>query len=127
MKLILRYITGANPEDFPIDLTKNRSQVIGSRGDVKIDYKMISRRHCQISYTPENGLFLEDLGSRYGTEIKGEPLEERKPKLIYDTSNGSIKFDGIEIKLAQFPFTLLEDKPSQKLGLLGRLLSMRKT
>jgi hypothetical protein len=40
--------------------------IIGRLGDIVPDNPSISRRHCRL-YLSESGLFLEDLGSKYGT------------------------------------------------------------
>jgi len=59
------------------DLKKRESIVIG-RGvecDVVIKDVKASRKHCRLTRT-EGGFVLEDLGSRNGTFVNGEKIEE---------------------------------------------------
>ncbi|MBN1219616.1 MAG: FHA domain-containing protein [Anaerolineae bacterium] len=58
------------------------SMIIGrdATSDVQIDDRQVSRRHAEITRTPE-GYHLRDLGSKNGTFLNGEPLTN-EPQII---------------------------------------------
>ena len=67
--------------------------IIGRDGscDIVVADRQVSRRHARITPTP-NGILLEDLGSKNGTNRNGEPLSD--PVILLDG-------DSIQIALAQ--------------------------
>jgi CheY-like chemotaxis protein len=60
--------------------------------DPCLNNPLISRRHCRF-FVCDNQVWVEDLGSRNGTCLNGEPLKEARPLR-----------DGDSLSLAQFPF-----------------------
>lgn len=63
-------------------------------GDVFIDHPSISRRHAQITVSPE-GVTIEDLGSKNGTSVGGERTEGLRELA-----------DADEIRLGLVPLTI---------------------
>lgn len=52
----------------------------GDESDVDIDHALISRAHARLLV--DDGLFLEDLGSRNGTKVGGERLAPNQPRAL---------------------------------------------
>ena len=83
-------------KDFPLinDLT-----TIGRREDcdLRIPLSQISRRHCQISKTPQ-GAFIRDLGSSNGTFVNNQRVQETRlsagDQLIVGPINFVVQVDG---------------------------------
>lgn len=47
----------------------------GEPNDVQVDHDLVSRFHCELRFTPEEGWRLVDVGSRNGTLAAGRPLD----------------------------------------------------
>ncbi len=74
----------------------------GSRCDHRLDDPMISRRHCAFSFH-EGQVWVEDLDSRNGTLIDGEPVLAPRPLT-----------DGATLQLAYLTFVVRrEDSPAK--------------
>jgi diguanylate cyclase (GGDEF)-like protein len=73
--------------------------VVGREGAaaVQIDSPEVSRRHARI-YVAEAGFFVEDLGSRNGTFLNGQPVERPMPL----TDGDKLGFGGCVFRFALF-------------------------
>ncbi len=104
VKLVWFKNTGER-KDFALinDLT-----TIGRREDcdLKIPLSQISRRHCQISKTPQ-GVFIRDLGSANGTFVNNQRVQESPlsagDHLIVGPINFVIQVDGRPAEIAPPP------------------------
>ena len=75
MTLHLAFAGALGPQRLPLEgeLTVGR----GAESAVRLDARNVSRRHARV--TVENGTaFVEDLGSRNGTLVNGQPLRGRR-------------------------------------------------
>ncbi|MBN1818984.1 MAG: FHA domain-containing protein [Sedimentisphaerales bacterium] len=107
VNLVLRKKNGTQ-KSFPLP---NSVTVIGRRQecDLCIPLMMVSRRHCQLNLD-EGKLTIRDLGSRNGTFVNGERIEEAQIKA------------GDEIRLGPLEFTVMIDgkpAPEQKTAKLA--------
>ncbi|MBN1125017.1 MAG: FHA domain-containing protein [Sedimentisphaerales bacterium] len=98
VNLVLRKKNGSH-KSFPLP---NSVTVIGRRQecDLCIPLMVVSRRHCQLNLD-EGKLTIRDLGSRNGTFVNGERIEEAQIKA------------GDEIRLGPLEFSVMIDgKPA---------------
>ncbi|WP_425619358.1 FHA domain-containing protein [Anatilimnocola sp. NA78] len=58
-------------EHFPADIGR------GVDVSLRIDDRWISRRHCQLN-VEGNELLVRDLGSRHGTYVNGQPIDQAR-------------------------------------------------
>jgi pSer/pThr/pTyr-binding forkhead associated (FHA) protein len=65
--------------------------------DHRIDDPMISRRHCAFSFR-DGQVWVEDLASRNGTRIDGEPVQSPRPVA-----------DGATLQLARLTFVIRQE------------------
>jgi len=100
LRLVIQPLPGARFEHIvegdSVDIGRSRSC------DVTLGAKFASRQHARI-YRAEDGYLIEDLGSRNGTELNGERLEE--PTSIHDgdvirIANFVISVDDIPVPAA---------------------------
>jgi hypothetical protein len=68
--------------------------------DIVIPLRQVSRHHSRISPDPQNGIIIEDLGSKNGTYLNGALVEEPQPL---------VDGDEIQISLAQHFIYLSSD------------------
>jgi CheY-like chemotaxis protein len=68
------------PEGAPPTVIRRFPCVIGRQADcaVRLADPLVSRRHCSLTLR-EGRVWIEDLGSRNGTRLNGQPLEEALP------------------------------------------------
>lgn len=78
-RFLLKVISGLNNgAEFPMQTDK--SYIIGSdsfSSDIIFNDNSVSRQHVKLTIDPENKIFIEDLKSRNGTLVNGEPIKER--------------------------------------------------
>lgn len=74
--------------------------------DLKIPLSQISRRHCQISKTPQ-GVSVRDLGSANGTFVNNQRVQESPlsagDHLIVGSINFVVQVDGSPVDIAPLP------------------------
>lgn len=84
----------ASGERFPIEA----SVTIGrSECDIVLDDDLVSRRHATLRATPI-GIEIEDLGSRNGTRVNGERIEQRhtlQENDIVEVGNVRLRVEGL--------------------------------
>ncbi|MEM7345472.1 MAG: FHA domain-containing protein [Chloroflexota bacterium] len=103
-------------------LVKN-SLIIGrdSDSDIQIDERQISRRHAEITHTPQ-GYTLRDMGSKNGTYLNGEPVSQT-PQLIRNGDQIGValcaKLTFVE-EDATAPVAPLFQKPSLKMDIAAK-------
>ena len=88
--------------------------VLGRGADCgqRLTYPLVSRRHCELSLRGGR-VWAEDLGSRNGTAVNGEPLRGARPLA-----------DGDRLDLADCPFQArLADRPAEAAAPGGDALS----
>ncbi len=68
------------PQEAPSAVIGRFPCVIGRQADcaVRLNDPLVSRRHCALTLR-EGRVWVEDLGSRNGTRLNGQPLEEALP------------------------------------------------
>lgn len=71
------------PDRAPVRLVPGSRFTIGRAVEcqISINNASVSRQHAELTVR-ENGVFLEDLGSRHGTRVNGVPLHARRPMRI---------------------------------------------
>lgn len=84
----------ASGERFPIEagVTIGRSEC-----DIVLDDEAVSRRHATVRATPA-GIEIEDLGSRNGTRVNGERIEQRhilRENDIVEVGNVELRVEGL--------------------------------
>ena len=86
---------------------KNGSKITVGRGrgnDLKVDdeFLQISRVHCALIFK-DGRLFVEDLGSKNGTFVKGRTLKALKPHDPYPLNEGEIVYlSNLKMKITVF-------------------------
>jgi hypothetical protein len=87
--------------------------------DIKIRDEAVSRRHLKI-FSVESCYFIEDLKTKNGTMINGEPLDAGFARLITENDRiqlGSsvIRLDGIGVNKPPITVEEIEPRPSEKM------------
>jgi pSer/pThr/pTyr-binding forkhead associated (FHA) protein len=90
-----------HPDEAPTIAISHLPCVLGrAKGcDYRIDHPMISRRHCALSFH-SGQVWVEDLASRNGTRIDGEPVLAPRPVV-----------DGATLQLAGLTFLIRQETP----------------
>lgn len=70
-----------------------------SRSQFVIDDKSVSGAHAEITYVPQQGLTLRDLGSTNGTRVDGEALGNRT--IALDETGQEITFGAAKLRLSR--------------------------
>lgn len=79
-RFLLKVISGAN-NGAEFSMQNDHTYLIGTDPtscDIIFNDNSVSRQHAKLTIDPENKIFIEDLKSRNGTLVDGEPLNERK-------------------------------------------------
>jgi len=102
---LIRKIPHENAQTWVVE---GETFVIGRHpsANVALPFLSISRQHARISATP-GGYFIEDLGSRNGTFVNGEPLGE-EPRLL--RGGDEIVLDGEVVLTFQDPYETIDGK-----------------
>ncbi|GIW86087.1 MAG: hypothetical protein KatS3mg108_0411 [Isosphaeraceae bacterium] len=77
------------------DITIDRPMVIVGRHpqcDARLDSIRVSRRHCCMTHTDNNALFVRDLGSTNGIRINGQRVEEGRIEVGDELAIAHIRF-----------------------------------
>lgn len=114
-------------------LLEQRSMIAGRHAscDIHLPDRQISRKHARIYHTSE-GFFIEDLGSKNGTYVNGEPIEQ--PQRL---SDGDVLQIGLAYRLsfvgaegtvpltydAEQAFTLRLDETKKQVWIGGKVLN----
>ncbi|MFQ5616057.1 MAG: FHA domain-containing protein, partial [Anaerolineales bacterium] len=108
------WLVGTRPDGKPSRWPLEKEDVtIGRKApaDLILSFPHISRLHAKITRTPK-GYFLEDLGSRNGTFVNGNPVGRRPHRL----------FGGDEIVLGEVTTLRFDDPDETATGpIIGRL------
>ena len=78
-RFLLKVISGLN-NGAEFAMQTDKSYVIGSdsfASDIIFNDNSVSRQHVKLTIDPENNIFIEDLKSRNGTLVNGEPIAEK--------------------------------------------------
>lgn len=78
-RFLLKVISGLN-NGAEFAMQTDKSYVIGSdsfSSDIIFNDNSVSRQHVKLTVDPENNIFIEDLKSRNGTLVNGEPISDR--------------------------------------------------
>lgn len=79
-RFLLKVISGAN-NGAEFAMQTDHSYLIGTdtqNCDIIFNDNSVSRQHVRLTIDPENKIWIEDLKSRNGTLVDGEPLTEKK-------------------------------------------------
>ncbi len=79
-RFLLKVISGAN-NGAEFSMQNDHTYLIGTDPttcDIIFNDNSVSRQHAKVTIDPENKIFIEDLKSRNGTLVDGEPLNEKK-------------------------------------------------